>query len=330
MRKIISGVLAVLLLAVTALCGCAKESADPLQVKLAQGEGSVSVSAEVYRYYLDKVMHKPEDFGLSADSGMVELLGAADALCRRYVAVISSDHGTFDMASKTAVADNTANLWRIFGNYYEKIGVSKQTIQKIQTAQACKEQLFLHLYDKDGKEPVAEDAITAYFYNNYVAFQFVRAYMTHTDEAGNVTDLDEEGIAKLKNQMTGLLKRVESGDSMEDVAIAGNAFLVSNTPTAAVVQKDNNIYGEEAFARIFALENGAAALLQMDSYFMLVQKTDMTQSPESFYGAYRDACLHGLQDATFQKAVDELCEAYTVSRNARAAQEIYKDLQKVK
>ena len=55
-----------------------------------------------------------------------------------------------------------------FGKYYKSIGVSKQTLTKIEENQAFSEAILLATYDTKGTNPVSEDEIKAYFSDNYV------------------------------------------------------------------------------------------------------------------------------------------------------------------
>ena len=82
------------------------------------------------------------------------MIDAAIELCCEYVAVNTklSEYGlTLSASEKRSASNNLEDLWHVFSGYYEKLGVSKQTLMKIETADTSRNRLFYYIYDEGGE-----------------------------------------------------------------------------------------------------------------------------------------------------------------------------------
>ncbi|MEI6579957.1 MAG: hypothetical protein WCN92_10930, partial [Eubacteriales bacterium] len=177
---------------------CSKKETPALSISGAE------VTQGVYTYFLDKVVSKPTDYGLSLTAESQELMDKATEICKEYVAIKTTfkDLGlSLTVGEKAAVSTKVNEFWRIYSTYYTSIGVSKRTLTKIETGNAAKDKLFMFYYDTNGIKAVKEAEILAFFSKNYVAFQAINGYLNKTDEDGNTVDLTAKETAALKSRL---------------------------------------------------------------------------------------------------------------------------------
>jgi hypothetical protein len=129
MKRIISVLLtALILLSVSA---CTKAETTALIIS------GTEIDSGIFTYYLDKVVNRPLDYGLTENPEKKLLKQAVIDECKKYVAINTGfrDKGlSLSAADKVEIAQNVNNFWVRFENHYNEIGVSKQTIFKIETS----------------------------------------------------------------------------------------------------------------------------------------------------------------------------------------------------
>ena len=92
---------------------------------------------------------------------------------------------TLSTANKATVSEKVNAYWGIYGEYYTSIGISKETLTKIFTADAYRNQLLVHFYGEGGEEEISTATMYAYFKMHYIVFQAINGYFTYMDDNGN-------------------------------------------------------------------------------------------------------------------------------------------------
>ena len=187
MKRIISILLVLLILTLSA-CTSSTES-YPITVN------GTPIDSEIFAYFLDSVWDRPEAQG-TRDGRITE----ATYMCIRYVAVNSTfvtSGLTLTDADRVEISDNANVLWNMFGEYYEKIGVSKQTYVKIKTYEAYIEKLRTAFFDKGGTDEISDAVLRGTLQENFVAFKYVRTPLKNIDVYGNESALTDEEINRL-------------------------------------------------------------------------------------------------------------------------------------
>lgn len=288
------------------------------------------VTREVYTYYLDKVVSKPSAYELPVTAGESDFTKKADELCAEYVAVNSALKElklTLSSSEKAKVSENVNNFWRIYAKHYLTIGVSKQTITKIETGKAAKDKLFLYNYDTSGSKAVKEEEIKAYFLNNYVAFKVINGYLTQTDEDGNTVPLTDKEAEALKSKFNTMAQRISRGETIEEVG-AGFDSGKDKSSTGSditVISKENSVYPAGFFDEVAKLKYGAPKVILLDKYIFLVVKEDISSKDDEYYSTYREDCLKAMKGSEMNTEVTEMATKYTVSENERVIRQIFKN-----
>lgn len=300
MKRIISVMLAALILLCAA--GCTSKKTTALIIS------GTEIDSEIFVYYLDKVIQRPTDYGLEEESGK-ELFGqAAVDECKKYVAINTSfrDKGlSLSAADKVEISQNVNNFWIRFENHYKEIGVSKQTLTKIMTADAYGDAIFTATYDKGTDDTAAEKELTDYFYANYVSFRTVCAYFT-TPDGTEMTQADK--IALVESFRTLASSTAVDPDELS-ATVSAAGYTLSDT---IILKKNSDGYPEGFFEKVYAQTNGTVQILEYDECVFAVMKESLEAKGESVYAAYRTSCINDLYSAASQEELEKYTDTLTV------------------
>lgn len=100
------------------------------------------------------------------------------------------------------------------GEYYESLGIGKDSMRDIRTTNALSDKLFLHFYDTDGEFAATQDEINTYITENYAAVKMLT--LNYKDASGNDLESDEEKQA-VKDNAKKYAERINGGESFIDV-----------------------------------------------------------------------------------------------------------------
>ena len=104
----------------------------------------VEISDDVFTYFLDRAV---VDLGVNVP--LKSLKEKATTYAETYFKTNSLAHSQgikLSTAKKAEVSERVNAYWRIYGEYYSKIGVTKETLTKIFTADIFREALLVHYY----------------------------------------------------------------------------------------------------------------------------------------------------------------------------------------
>lgn len=311
-KRILSLVLLAALI-LSLFSGCSDKSGEVIKV------AGTAVPAEIYLYYYDKVNSNPEECGLASTASEETKKAKATALCGEYVAVNTMFYSSglsLNSQDVTVVSEELNSIWRYFSEYYKKLGISKQTLNKIITSEKYSELLFLSLYDKNGTNPVEESRIEEYFVNNYVGFRALSGYYSKIDTSGNSVEMTEEEKSALTHEYSALASQINAGEDFEEVCkkyiSAGQSVPVS------VLRKDDTGYAEGFFGEVQKAAYGRAFVLKYDRYLFLIVRQNITGEDSEQYAQYRTACLKSLKNLEFNDIVKQEAKGFEYEENEKA------------
>lgn len=300
MKRII-GVCAALLLVLAALPACGSDAG-------AKVNGS-PVGEGVCLYFDDLARSENPD---ADEAGIAQ---ASNEKIAEYVAVNSAfaSRGLALTTQQKAEVSQTVNdLWRLFGNYYTDLGVTKQDLWKVETSKAYKDAVMVDYYAADGDEPVDEATLQAYFSENYIAFQSITGFLTTADDSGNAVALSDTERTNLITSFENMASAIAGGSSIaEEAAKANNT--ISNTETVVVSRADEN-YSDAFFEHVFAMENNTTSVFTDGDYVFLVLREDIADADRNLFADYRTDCLKTLKGADFDAVVADWAQSYPVER----------------
>lgn len=100
------------------------------------------------------------------------------------------------------------------GEYYESLGIGKDSMRDIRTTNALSDKLFLHFYDTDGEFAATQDEINTYITENYAAVKMLT--LNYKDASGKDLESDEDKQA-VKDNAKKYADRINGGESFIDV-----------------------------------------------------------------------------------------------------------------
>ena len=100
------------------------------------------------------------------------------------------------------------------GEYYDSIGIGKDSIKDIYTADDLSNELFMHYYDTDGIMPVSEEEFNGYITENYAAARIIE--LEFKDYQGLMLKEDEE-IQAVRDLAQSYVDRLNGGESFADI-----------------------------------------------------------------------------------------------------------------
>lgn len=283
-KKIISSLLALLMI-ISALTGCTKKT----EVKI----NGTSIDNEVTAYF-KTLAHEGED---------------VNELIARYVAVNSEFNNcslTVPRNVRSSLSDDVNNIWNLFGTYYENLGISKDTIYKIELSKVYETLLLEERYGENGVSPVSEEDLKEYFRGNYASVRFVTGYMFEVTENGT-TEMTEKQKEELKQSFNSAADAINDGTSIEEaVKLLGSAEIHDTV----VNSKGNDNFPDGFWDEIKKIEVNKAGIIILGSYIFLVQKMDSEKGDYECYSEYKSDCLYQMKGEEFDKIVSSWAEQY--------------------
>ena len=304
MKKIISALLAALILLTFTACNFGKSTALIIS--------GTEIDSEIFTYYLDKVIHRPTDYGLDIKPEKKQLKQAAVDECKRYVAVNTGfrDKGlSLSAADKVEISRDVNNFWIRFENHYDEIGVSKQTLTKIMTAEAYEDAIFTATYDKGTDDAVAEKELKDYFYSNYVSFRTVCAYFTAPDGSA-MSQADKIALVEAFRTL-GSNTAVNPDELSETVSAAG--YILSDS---IILKKNSDGYPAGFFEKVYAQPNGTVQILEYDECVFAVMKESLEAKGDEIYFNYRTSCINDLYSGASDDEIEKYIETLTVEEKS--------------
>lgn len=276
-----------------------------------------------------------------------------DKLGLEFTAEEKSEH-------KTAVS-NTWNVedsylayygidFKTWGAYYESVGISKASFQKVYEKDAKSEKVFHAYYDKGGVKEISDEELLNELKNNYARYRIITINLTDADDNALT---DTAAISELDSLAESYRERLEAGELFSVVSADYELFLeerdreahpeeyedeVGNLDEEETEEtegteeteevEDENDYdylsaktstspSEEVIAHIFGMETGKVDVYKAETAYYVIMKLDVTERME-WLEEYRENLIHGLKSAEMLTQVDETAETLTLVKNQAA------------
>ena len=322
---------AVLLAALFALCGCTMpwQSDEPKTVVTVSG---ASVGADLYACYLAQILHDPASYDLQKKHNRADAEQKAVQLCAEHVAVNTMfvrDGLHLTPEYKTRIAENVSVKWDLYRNFYNAVGVRKQTLTEYETAAAKRELLIANKYGEHGTAAVSKIELDAYYAVNYVTFRSVNGYLTRIGADGKTERLSQDEITQVENDFRRMCEEVRGGTSLEDVVKenAGSGSILSSEVQTVTINRTTSNYPSEFFATVQQqMEEGTPRVIETEDNIFLVVK-ESSEKDENL-SAHRFACLLEKSGPSFQNDLNAELAGYKVQKSTTALGEIWSVVRK--
>ena len=233
-------------------------------------------------------------------------------------------------------------MWDYFGEYYEEIGISKQSYHDVGLNSEKRTAIFNYYYGEGGEKAVPDDEVISYLSENNARVKYFT--MPLKDGEGNL--LKSEGKAELKTMVEGYIDRLEASsatfeeiekeynDYYDALVKAATETTEENADTAeqpeteedtvsaepnygTVISKDSTYPSAKIVEQAFSGESGSAYTLIEDDdneVYYLVQVMGLFDDPD-YLENNRESVLHTLKDEEFSAEVESWTEGQNVVVN---------------
>ncbi len=281
---------------------------------------------------------------------------------KRYVAVqrLFEEKGlSLTAEEQKAANDNVNAIWDesdmyaqyiygtdTMGEYYDSVGIGKDSIKEIQTNNLMEEKLFLAIYDTNGEKAVTDDEFNTYLKENYANYKYIE--LSFDDKYG--LNLKEEAdIQAVKDTAQSYADRLNGGESYIEIKYEHDLYNAQNkaavdaednwtkesekdldttiqeaidsataTKAATVeelenaISKDSSSLDEGLTEFIWNLsDDGKAALYETEESIYVVVRDDITKK-DSWKSANKITILDKLKGEEFETFLEETSAGYSV------------------
>ncbi|MCH5192848.1 MAG: hypothetical protein J1F11_02730 [Oscillospiraceae bacterium] len=142
---------------------------------------------------------------------------------------------------------NADQWWEYLGDYYENLGVSKQSFLDTSLNSTKRSAIFDYYYGENGEKAVSDDEIKDYLKENYARIKYIR--MELKDGEGNI--LKTDGKAEIKEMAEGYIERAKGGESFEKISDEYDDYYAALVEAAAAAE--NNDTSSEGGAAVVTI-----------------------------------------------------------------------------
>ncbi len=245
-----------------------------------------------------------------------------------------------------AVSNTVDQWWEYVSEYFESIGVSKQSYLDVALNEKKRSMIFDYYYAEGGELAVSDDEIKNYLTENNARIKYIA--MPLKDGEGNL--LKSEGKAELKKMAEGYIERAKNGESFEAIEKEYNDYYDSlvaaangteaqvdlGTDTSAgtdetaevsygsVISKESTVPSQKAAEEAWKLNAGDYTLVEDDDNenYYIVYRMELF-ADETYFDNQKNSVLHELKDDEFNAAVSGWTDGQNVEVN-QAAVDRYK------
>ena len=270
-----------------------------------------TVSEGLYNYYRDKVSSSPEKYGAKADD-KDSINSAAMQCCKEYLAAIKlmeNEGLVLGSEFKRLAAENTEDIWSLFSDYYNSIGVTKQDITRVQTRLL---QLLDHFYGAEGKDPVKEIDLKERFVDMYVGFKAIEGSLTRTNDKGETVPLTEKEINEMVKLFSSMAADINEGTATIDELNAeyndSLGIIVTSPLSVLLVKEGDPMYDDDFFEKVSSISHGKARAVRSGDYIYVIERQTIATDDEDAFMTYRSEVLQDMRMGKIEKKLRQLME----------------------
>ncbi len=280
-----------------------------------------AVTEGLYNYYRAKVTSSPEEYSASADDES-SIDAAVKQCCSEYLAAIKlmeDEKIVLGSEFKRLAAENTEDIWSLFSDYYNSIGVTKQDITRSQEHESRMLQLLDHFYGAEGKEPVKEMDLKERFVDMYVGFKAIEGSLTRINEKGEAVPLTDREIKETEALFSSMAKSINEGNVTIDELNAeynDSLGIIVTSPLSVLLTKEKDpMYDDDFFSKVSGISHGRAKVVKSgDSIYVIERQTIATDDEDAFM-SYRSEVLQDMRMGKIEKKLKKLIGKMNITEN---------------
>lgn len=253
---------------------------------------------------------------------------------------------SFENNEEKAASNTVDQWWEYVGEYFESVGVSKQSYYDVVLNSQKRAAIFDYYYADGGEKAVPDEDIKSHLLENNARIKFIK--MELKDGEGNL--LKSDGKAELKKMAEDYIERAKSGESFEAIEDEYNEYYANLIAEASgtagdegtdvpedtevpetsgeeterisygtIVSKGSVIPSEKVANTVFdgSLNVGDYTIVEEDEVWYIVHRIDLFDDP-SYLDSQKDSVRRELKGEEFDAAVLGWIEGQDVTVNEAA------------
>ncbi len=232
---------------------------------------------------------------------------------------------SFEEGKEEEITANVEQWWDYVSEYFEGIGVSKESYIDVVINAEKKSMIFDYYYGEGGELEVSEEDIKTYLNENFARIKYIDMPLKGAD--GNT--LEPDMIADTKVMALDYIDRMKSGESFEDISAEYDDYVASLSADSSEEPVDDTVDSEETTdepseelllgsvtsaeypvpsASVHekvvgdAMEVGEYILIEEETVFYIVHKMDLF-ADENYYDYKKDDVIDTLKGDEFDATV---------------------------
>ncbi len=283
--------------------------------------------------------------------------------CREFIAhkrMFASSGLTLTAEQNATVKDNVSSIWDesnyyaqylygtdTVGEFFEKLGIGKQSFKELQEASQMSSALFDHLYGEGGELAATQDEINAALRSDYAAIEYITYQLDSGDGAQAYVDrinngesfeqivkdytdayntqeyekeLAEAEAAAAEQAAEGVTEEAESAGETEAPVKPDPIDVPETDSLIIVINKDSVSPSEEFVQKVFELADGVVEVVSVTSgdttTEYIVKKFDVLSVPADKTESAVSNLRTTLKQADFDELIHTTADSYTVTEDS--------------
>lgn len=313
---------------------------------LEEEQPDLDTSAEDFNYFAQNIG------GMSYSDYVID---ATKKLCQQHVYITRQFEElglSFTDEEKTENNESINSAWNdenallqyygigydTYGEYYESLGIGKQSFTEVYNASQMEEKIFHATYGEGGSAAVSTDEINTYLTENNARVKYITVDLE--DANGDPVETDE-GKKILEDMAQGYVDKLSNGTSFNEVYNEYEKFLWDQNEAATladdetyevteytpeekedsehetVISKTATSPSEEFVSYVFNADFDTATLYKEDTAYYVIVRTDVLSNAE-WVETNTESALHSLKGEEFEEAIEAAAATLAVTENAAA------------
>lgn len=274
----------------------------------------VGIKDGIYAYYLDKALTEGESDEKAAETALQS--------CKEFAVTQSfmeKKNISVRAYFKRRTAEDTENIWGMFGEYYKNIGISKQDINAVMLHEYRKKELLHYYYGTDGLKPVSQDDLKEEFVDLYVGFKAIEGSLTKINNMGETVELTETEIAAMEKQFSSMASRINSSsatiDELNEEYNDSLGLIVTSSLPVILAKDGDPMYDDDFFKKVMDIPHGFARVVKSGSSIYVVLRETIATTDEDAFVEYSSEVLESMKMSSIEKKIAKLAEACVVQKS---------------
>lgn len=292
---------------------------------------SAEVSEGVYRYYLDKLMSEKEDLASAKEEDLAKIkeeaisLSSKTELCRELIKKTG-----LSSVYKRQAAEQTEKLWSLYGAYYKKMGIEKQTLTEIMRFEESKKQLVSMHYGKGAKNEVSEMDLKEAFVDMYVGFKAVEGSLMKDNDMGERVEISPTEKKQLLAKFESYAKSINSGkmtvDDANEKYNSSLGIIVTSALEVTLVKDGDPLYADGFFSKVMDIDHGDCAVIESGSTVYLLQRQTIATTDEDAFALYSDEVLQHIKMGEIEKLINKKLKESEIKTDGKKTEKIFAEI----